>query len=180
MEVKIFGDKKIIIRKIGKSDLRKAKLFQEYINLLVEEPAMLLLNKKQTLQNEKDFIKKTLLSQKNKSSVCIIAEHNGKIVGLTDVKLKPMAKNHIGLFGISVRREYRGIGLGKYLMQEVLKLAKKELPGLKIFELEVYEINKPARALYKKLGFKDVAKIPRAILHKGKLEAEYLMMKEVK
>ena len=65
-------------------------------------------------------------------------------------------------------------------MSEVLKLAKKELLGLKIFELEVYKINKPARVLYKKMGFKDIAKIPRAIQHKGKLEAEYLMMKEVK
>lgn len=180
METKNFGNKKIIIRRIGKSDLKKAKLFQEYINLLVKEPAMLLLNKKQTLQNEKDFINRTLLAQKNKSGVCIIAQHDGKIVGLSDVKLKPLAKNHIGLFGITVRQEYRGIGLGKYLMQEALKLAKKELPGLKIFELEVYEINKPARALYKKMGFKDVAKIPRAIQYKGRLQAEYLMMKEVK
>jgi ribosomal protein S18 acetylase RimI-like enzyme len=180
MTNKIFGDKKINIRRISKSDLKRLKLFQEYINLLIEEKAMLLLNKKQTLQNEKDFIEKTLLSQKNKSGVCIIAEHDGKIVGLSDVKLKPLAKNHIGLFGISVRQGYRGIGLGKYLMSEVLKLAKKELLGLKIFELEVYKINKPARVLYKKMGFKDIAKIPRAIQHKGKLEAEYLMMKEVK
>ena len=52
-------------------------------------------------------------------------------------------------------------------MQEVMKLAKKELkPTPKIFQLEVYENNKPAIGLYKKMGFKIVAKVPKQIQHK--------------
>jgi ribosomal protein S18 acetylase RimI-like enzyme len=62
-------------------------------------------------------------------------------------------------------------------MAEVLKLAKKQLPGLKVFWLDVYENNKPAIALYKKMGFKIVARVPKQIQHKGKLIGEYIMVK---
>jgi ribosomal protein S18 acetylase RimI-like enzyme len=65
-------------------------------------------------------------------------------------------------------------------MSEVLKMAKKDLLGLKIFKLEVYENNKPAIALYKKMGFKEVGKIPKAIQHNRKLIGEYIMIKDAK
>lgn len=50
METKIFGDKKITIRKVAKSDLKNAKKFQDFINSLVEEEAKILMNKKLTLK----------------------------------------------------------------------------------------------------------------------------------
>lgn len=108
----------------------------------------------------------------------MIAEHDSKIIGLTDIKLMHYAKKHIGNFGISIRREYRGIGLGKYLMSEIIKLAKKELkPKPKIIQLEVYVNNKPAIALYKKMGFKTMAKVPKQVQWKGKLIDVFIMQK---
>ena len=65
-------------------------------------------------------------------------------------------------------------------MAEVLRLAKKNLPGLKVFWLDVFENNKPAIALYKKMGFKIVGKIPKQIQYKGKLIGEYIMIKDAK
>ena len=172
------GDKKITIRKIAKADLKNANNFLEYINLLIDEKAMLLLNTKQTLKDEKDFIERTLKEVKTKKRVCLIAECGGKIAGLTDINLMHYAKNHIGNFGISIRKEYRGIGLGRFLMSEILKSAEKELkPKPRIIELQVYTINKPAISLYKKMGFKTVAKIPKGIQHKGKLVDEFIMQK---
>jgi ribosomal protein S18 acetylase RimI-like enzyme len=62
-------------------------------------------------------------------------------------------------------------------MEEIIKLAKKELrPGLKIIRLSVYSNNKIAIALYKKYGFKEVAKIPKQIQYKGKLIDEIIML----
>jgi len=46
METKIFKDKKIRIREISKSDLKNVKRFQDYINSLVNEKAMIKVNKK--------------------------------------------------------------------------------------------------------------------------------------
>ena len=107
-----------------------------------------------------------------------MAECNNKIIGATDIELDRWRRNHIGKFGITIIQGYRGIGLGKHLMSEVIKLAKKELkPSPKIIQLEVYTNNKPAIALYKKMGFKIVAKLPKQIQWKGKLIDELVMLK---
>jgi len=172
METKIFGDKKITIRKIAKSDLRNAKKFQDFINSLVEEEAKILMNKKATLKEEKAFIEGLL---RNKNKVYLLAECDNKIVGGTAIELGRWRRNHIGSFGITIAKDYRGIGLGKYLMSEIIKLAKKELKP-KIIQLEVYVNNKPAINLYKKMGFKIVAKMPKQIQWKGKLVDEFIMI----
>jgi len=91
--------------------------------------------------------------------------------------MKNLRQSHVGEFGISVRKEYRGIGLGKYLMKTTLKLAKKRLKA-KIIRLSVFENNRVAQNLYKKFGFKKVAKIPKQIQYKRKLISEIVMVLE--
>ena len=59
MEIKIFSDKKIIIRKIIKSDLKNIKKFQVFINSFLIEDAKLSINKKVTPNAQKEFLKKT-------------------------------------------------------------------------------------------------------------------------
>lgn len=178
METKIFGDKKIIIREITKSDMRNAKKFQDFINFLIDEDAKLLINKKATLKEEKAFLKKTLNSTKNNSKVYLIAEHNNKVVGAVDVELGIWRKSHIGKLGITIINGYRGIGLGTHLLSQIIKLAKNKLRP-KFIQLEVYQNNKPAIGLYKKMGFKTITKIPKQIQYKGKLITEVVMMLEL-
>jgi ribosomal protein S18 acetylase RimI-like enzyme len=160
--------------------LKKVKEFQEYINSLIKEGVMILFNKKKDLKEEKDWIKEKLKNIKKKKQVLIVAEDEGKIVGITDIKLRRERQSHIGEFGISVRKEYRGIGLGKKLMEEILKLAKKELkPKPKIIRLSVFSTNKIAQTLYKKFGFRIVAKIPKQFQYKGKLVDEVIMIRKL-
>ena len=140
---------------------------------------MLLRNKKLTLREELDFLKKSAKSVKEGKEVFVIAKDGGKVVANTSIKLQQWKKSHIGKFGIAIRKGYRGVGLGTYAMNEVLKLAKKELPGIKIVQLDVYTINKPAVALYKKMGFKIVATLPKQMQYKGKLVSEYVMIKSL-
>jgi len=60
----------------------------------------------------------------------------------------------------------------------IIELAKKEFnPKLKIIQLRVYINNKSAINLYKKMGFKIVAKMPKQIQFKGKLIDEFIMLK---
>ena len=49
---------------------------------------------------------------------------------------------------------------------------------LKCAKLEVFENNAPAIALYRKMGFEIVAKIPKQVQYKGKLIGEYIMIKK--
>ena len=180
MKIKIFDNKKIKIREISKGDLKNAKKFQDFINSLVEENAMVKLNKKQSLREETEWLKEKLKQIKGKKEVALIAESEDKIVGNTQIGLDWGRQSHIGDFGISIRKGYRDIGLGTYLAKEVIKLAKKELrPRPKIIRLSVYAANKPAIVFYKNLGFKKVAKIPKQGKIKGKLVAEIIMLLEL-
>jgi len=63
-------------------------------------------------------------------------------------------------------------------MKEILKLAKRKLkPKPKIILLSVFSTNNIAINLYKKFGFKKVAKIPKQFQYKGKLVDEIVMMR---
>jgi len=177
METKIFNDKKIRIRKISKEDLKNVKRFQDYINSLVEEKAMIKVNRRVSLNEEVEWLKEKLKSQKEHKEVNLVAEDKDKIIAIAHIRLDWGRQSHVGNFGISVRKGYRNIGLGTYLTKELIKLAKKELkPKPKIIRLSAFSTNKPAITFYKKLGFKKVAKIPKQVNFQGKLLDETIML----
>ena len=177
METKTFDGKKIKIRKISAKDLKHVKKFQDFINSLVEEGAKITVNEKTSFDKEKKWLEAVLKNVKSQKQVFLFAKYNGEVVGTTSIILNRGRKSHIGDFGISIRKDCRGIGLGKYLMGEILKLAKKELkPKPKIIRLSVFLNNKPAIALYKKYGFKIVAKIPKQLQYKRELLDEVIMI----
>ena len=177
MKSKNFGDKRIKIRKLSKKDLRSVKKFQNFINSLVEENAQIDMNKKISLKEEKKWLEARLKSIRKHKTVFLVAEDNEIIVGTTGIDLGFWRHSHVGRFGITIKRGYRGMGLGSYLIKEIIKLAKKDLkPKPKIIRLSVLPTNKPARELYKKAGFKKVAVIPKQMEFRGKLRDEIIML----
>ncbi len=176
MKIKKF--KNITIKSLSSKDLKQAKKFKDFNDLLIGEDLKIRRNKKISLEEIVDKLKNNLKNIKKKNSVFLIAEHDNKIVGATSVGLNSGKKDHVGEFGITILKDYRGIGLGKTLMTEVIKLAKKKLK-IKIIRLSVYSINKPAIKLYQKQGFKKVAVIPKQYKHKGRLIDENVMIKEL-
>jgi GNAT superfamily N-acetyltransferase len=180
METKLFANKKLTISPLSKKDFKYAKEFLDFINSLIEEDAKILMNKKMNIKEEMEFLEKGVKSISDKKKVYLIAKDENKVVANTSIEMGVFKRNHIGRFAIGIRDGYRGAGLGTYLMQEIMKLAKNELnPKPRIFQLEVYENNKPAIGLYKKMGFKIVGRIPKQIQHKGKLIGEYIMIKNI-
>jgi len=173
--VKTFDNKKILIRSIDKKDLRSSNKFQEHINSLIAEDAQILLCQKVSLKEEISWLKNSIGDIDKKKAVFVIAEYNNRIIAVSEVSLRKGLQSHVGEFGISVRSGFRGIGLGKFLMGEVIKLSKKQLK-IKSIRLSVFSTNKPAISLYKKYGFKQVAKIPKQLRHKGKLVDEIIML----
>lgn len=177
--VKKFGDKEIAIRSIVKSDLKQPEKFRDFINSLVKEDAMILINSRKSRRDELQWLKGVLKAARSFKEVRLVAEHNGKIVGNAGIALKQERENHLGELGISIRQGYRGMGLGKFLMNRIIKLAKRQLRGLKIIRLAMYPGNRAAAGLYKKMGFRVVAKIPKQIQYQGKLIDKMIMLKEV-
>jgi len=180
METKTFDGKNIKIRKVSARDLKHVKKFQDFVNSLVKEDAMILMNKRVSLKYEKKWLVELLKRIRKRKQVSLIAEYDNIIIAKASIMLDKWRKSHVGNLGISIRKQYRGIGLGKHLMREILRLAKKELkPNPKIIILSVYPINKPAVALYEKYGFKKVAEIPYVIKCQGKLTSEVIMILEL-
>jgi len=168
---------KIKIRRLSSKDLSKVEEFQDFFNSLIKEDAMIQANKKVTLNEERKWLIEKLKEIKKKRTLTLVAENRKKIVGIAEIKLDWGRQNHVGHYGIMVRKEYRRRGLGKCLTAEVLKLAKKELrPPPKIVRLSVYAENKPAIELYKKFGFREVARIPKQGKFQNKLVDEIIML----
>lgn len=81
-----------------------------------------------------------------------VAISEGKVVGWCDIaSLHRPVFVHSGSLGIGVLEQYRGQGIGEALMRAAI--AKAQDRGLQRIELTVREHNKPAIALYEKMGF---------------------------
>ena len=105
---------------------------------------------------------------------------NGKLVGsagFAPVRERDKTRHRAEL-GISILKEYRGLGIGFALMKACLALAGEA--GYLQAELEVVAENERAVCLYKKLGFIEYGRNPRAFLtREGKWQEVLLMRREL-
>lgn len=178
MEIKSFGDKKIIIRTLSEKDVSKARDFKDLINSLVEEKAPILIKKKKSLKEKREWLETKLKEIRKKKTVFLVTWHNKKIVAQAEIYLWKEHKEHIGILSLAVRKGYRRMGLGTYLTKKIIKLAKTRLePRPKIIRLSLFQTNKIAMKLYKELGFRQVARVPGQYQFKGNLIDELIMIK---
>ncbi len=107
-----------------------------------------------TLRDQKLWIE-TLNEKRN--CLLLIATHEKKIIGNIDLKGESKKKvRHNALLGIGMVKEWRGLGLGKILMEYAIDWARENLT-LEILWLHVFADNEQAKALYKKMGFEEVS-----------------------
>ncbi len=65
------------------------------------------------------------------------------------------AAHHVGILGIIIREDFRGLGLGEILIDYAILESKKLKNKTKII-LSCFSTNKIALSLYKKLGFEKI------------------------
>ena len=96
------------------------------------------------------------------NAIAVVAQYDNKVVGLCDIRRKgPNSElDHIGILGITVRREFRGTGIGKALLKDALQRNKGVF---EIVLLDVFSTNQIAINLYKKLGFKEYGYLKNAV-----------------
>lgn len=108
----------------------------------------------------------------------ILAIIDDKIVGTagiseigTKVKIRHRAE-----FGVSVLREYWGLGIGKALTKACIQCAKDA--GYTQLELNVVAENTKAISIYKKLGFEEFGRNPKGFLSRksGFQELIYMLL----
>lgn len=66
---------------------------------------------------------------------------------------------HRGTFGLVVRKEYRGDGIGETLMRFAMSAAWQQMKGLQIVTLHVLGNNLVAQQLYEKQGFVECGRV---------------------
>jgi len=140
----------------------------DYINTLSKEKTYI---RKQggliSLEGERKYLSELIKDIENKKAEAIFAFIENELIGVADLKLGFGAERHVGLFGITVRKEFRGQGIGKELMKRVIAVAKENLPTLEIITLSVFADNKVARNLYQSFGFREFGSLPKGVIRKG-------------
>jgi len=135
---------KISYRIATEKDAYKLSRFYGYEQLPgIEDPAGLL---KDQLQNPNDY------------GYTLIACEKEKIIGATILTSIPENKTLYPdwwIFGMMVRTRYRGAGIGEGIMRMVMEKASGE--GASRLNLLVFEKNKAAVNLYRKMGFGQIS-----------------------
>jgi len=157
------------------------KAMRDYINALSRERTFITFQGEQiSLDNEKKYLENFIKKIKKNQAIKLIAFAGNKLIGVSDVELSDrIIEKHVGTFGITIHKDYRGEGIGKLLMKLTLENAKRELRGMKIVTLGVFGNNIVARKMYQKFGFKNYSKLPKGILHRGKYVDHYEMYKKL-
>jgi len=167
-----------IIRYPKMSDLRELWI---YINKLSKERTFVMYQgEKVSLCERKEWLEKSIERIKERKEIGLSAFVGKKVIGMSGVRMGNRVKKHVGNFGISIDKRYRGEGIGWSLMNTVIKEARKKLKGLKIVVLEVFSENKVGINLYRKMGFKKFSFLPNGLIYKGKYIADVGMYKKIK
>ncbi len=157
-----------------------AKLMCDYINILSKEKTYITWQGEEIkFTDEQKYLDKQIKRFKSKESVQLLLFVNNNLSGISSIDLGERVQDHIGSFGISILKEFRGMGLGKLLMKNMLEEAIKNLPRLKIITLEVFAENKKAISMYRIFGFEEYGKLPDGNKYKGKFVDDILMYKEI-
>ncbi len=178
IKTKTLNDKKIIFRLFEKSDLNNPRKFKNFINSFIKENSPIRLNKKVSLNQEIYWLDKQYRKIKTKNVVWLLAEHNSRLVGMTKATLNSGRQNHVAKINLFVKKGYRNIKIGTSLFKLIINLAQKKLkPKPKILRLGTYPVNKQAMKIYKKFGFKEVARIPKQVEYRGRLIDDIIMLR---
>lgn len=110
---------------------------------------------KLTVEEEREWIRKRVEGGQVATIAAIV---DGRIVGLAGCERSPFRRHaHQAEMGVTVLKEYWGLGVGKALSRAVLDWGRSA--GLHLMRLRVFDANTRAIALYRSLGFEEEARL---------------------
>ncbi|UFJ39236.1 GNAT family N-acetyltransferase [Brevibacillus humidisoli] len=118
----------------------------------------------------------TIREMKEQGSMYTVAVLDGEVVGVAQLKRGQLNMNaHVADFRIWVGPNYRGLGIGKQLMQYSIDWA--EAHGLEKISLDVFSNNQLAVEMYKRYGFEVEGTRVRHFVIDGEYVDEIFMSK---
>lgn len=135
----------IEVRMIQESDISG---FRNALDLVSRERQYLAWTEAPASESTRDFV----LGNIAEGIPQVVAIDDGKVIGWCDITPHPRAtRSHCGTLGMGIINEYRHKGTGTRLIHTALSAAKRY--GFEKVELEVFDSNIAAIALYEKVGF---------------------------
>ncbi len=145
-----------------------------FINKLIDEKTFIMMDKRASMKEEAEWKKGELSKFRKKQGYILVARIGGKIVGTCGGHKEFGKGSGNVVLGIAIAKESRGIGLGEKFLRLNIAVARKRLRPRNIY-LDVFGPNKIARGLYEKLGFREFARYPKWLKHKGKYVDKIVM-----
>ena len=160
-------------------ELTDAAEMVDYLKTTAGESPFLMNYPEEIAATEEKEIEYLRANREDPGMNMIVCEIDGKIAGTCHLSCKTKLKNrHRGRIGIALLEPYWGMGIGTAMFREIIALGRQK--GLEQLELEVFEGNQRAIALYEKMGFRIAASVPNAIhLTDGTRWAEHIMVMEL-
>ena len=156
--VLLTGGVELLVRNAVASDARALRETMQRTH--VETDYLLSYPDEQSVDDEQEA-RSLEEAERSGNEVELIAVIDGRIVGSAGVSAVRSRRKvaHRARFGISVLKEYWGMGIGRVLMEASIDCARQA--GYTQFELEVVADNERAVSLYRRAGFDEYGRNPR-------------------
>jgi len=166
-EVTLKDGRRVVIRP---SRIRDADSLLRNVNLIGREEIYIMVDRVPDLDEERRW----LGTFDGVRTVLLVADADGEAIGSADCHGGTYAKtHHVGGIGIAIRDGWRGVGLGRILMERILEWMRAR--GFKKAELAVFATNGRARRLYESLGFQEEGVRRRHVRIRDEYDDEVLM-----
>lgn len=130
--------------------------------------------KRFSAEEEADFLAGKEISP-SEAELCSIVENKIRgLAGVFSVGAREKVRHRAEL-GISIEKEFWGLGIGRALTEACIECAKNA--GYRQLELEAVAENSSAIALYKSLGFREYGRNPRGFLSRYAGWQELVLMR---
>lgn len=167
----------ILVRYARRDDV---EILREFINTLSTEQTYITFQGEQvSVEDESRYIEDFLKKTEEHKAVKLLAFHAEELVGVCDIAPREKIESHIGVLGLTIKKEWRNKKIGSFLLVKTLEEAQKNISGMTIVVLGVFANNPVAKRLYETMGFKEYGVLPGGIQHKGELVDHIFMYKLV-
>lgn len=160
-ETYTFNGRDIVLRSVEATP-QNADMLLSFLKQVTGETPFLMCDPNEvtsTMEEEIDFIKR---HNEGERQMLLCAYVDGKHAGNCSFKGKTRSRREIHRVGIGIalRQEYTGFGLGRLMLQALLRVIQEK--GYEQAELKVVGGNERALHLYQSLGFRECGRIPHA------------------
>lgn len=168
----------VVVRMVRRED---TQILMDFMNTISREQTYIMYQGKQfEFEAEDAYIKQFMQSVERGDAVKLLAFDKDTLVGVADVVRSAYeTEKHICTFGIIIARDWRGKGIGSYLMDLTLTEMQKSMKDISIVRLGVFGNNALAERMYTKKGFIRYGLLPKGLIHKGEQVDHIFMYKQI-